>query len=89
MALVSSGLLNKQVGGKLGISEITVKGHRGQVMLKMHADSFADLIKMAAKLGLSRRREFLRLRHDDSATDLPGVLLDSYRAGMLEAVCPR
>ena len=89
MALVSSGLLNKQVGGELGISEITVKAHRGQVMQKMHANSFADLIKMAAKLGLSRRKEFPRLRRDDSATDLSGVLLDSYRAGILEAVCPR
>lgn len=53
MALVVSGLLNKQVGGELGISEITVKAHRGQVMQKMKADSFADLVKMAAKLGLA------------------------------------
>jgi FixJ family two-component response regulator len=72
MTLVSSGLLNKQVGGELGISEITVKAHRGQVMQKMHANSFADLIKMAAKLGLSRMKEFPRLRCDDSATDLTG-----------------
>ena len=77
MALVSSGLLNKQVAGKLGISEITVKAHRGQVMQKMHADSFSDLIRMAAKLGLSRRKEFLWLHRDDSATDLTGVLLDA------------
>jgi len=89
MALVSSGLLNKQVGGELGISEITVKAHRGQVMLKMHADSFADLIKMSAKLGLSRMKEVPQLRRDDSATDLTGVLFDSLRAGKLEAVCPR
>ena len=53
MALVASGLLNKQVGGKLGISEITVKAHRGQVMQKMKADSFADLVKKAARLGLA------------------------------------
>jgi FixJ family two-component response regulator len=53
MALVVSGLLNKQVGGELGISEITVKAHRGQVMQKMKADSFADLVKMAARLGLA------------------------------------
>jgi FixJ family two-component response regulator len=50
MALVVSGLLNKQVGGELGISEITVKAHRRQVMLKMKANSLADLVRMAAKL---------------------------------------
>ena len=53
MTLVVSGLLNKQVGGELGISEITVKAHRGQVMQKMKADSLADLVKMAARLGLT------------------------------------
>ncbi|MGA9799327.1 MAG: response regulator [Terriglobales bacterium] len=50
MALVVSGLLNKQVGGELGISEITVKAHRGQVMQKMKANSVADLVKMAGRL---------------------------------------
>ena len=50
MALVVSGLLNKQVGGDLGISEITVKAHRGQVMRKMKADSLAHLVTMAARL---------------------------------------
>ena len=53
MGLVVSGLLNKQIGGKLGISEITVKAHRGKVMRKMHAGSLADLVTMAARL---RRR---------------------------------
>jgi FixJ family two-component response regulator len=50
MALVVSGLLNKQIGGELGISEITVKAHRGKVMHKMQADSLADLVRMATKL---------------------------------------
>jgi FixJ family two-component response regulator len=52
MALVASGLLNKQVGSELGISEITVKAHRGQVTRKMKADSIADLVNMAARLRL-------------------------------------
>ena len=52
MPLVVSGLLNKQVGGELGISEITVKAHRGQVMRKMKACSLPDLVTMAARLGL-------------------------------------
>ena len=52
MALVVSGLLNKQVGCELGISEITVKAHRGKVMRKMKADSLADLVNMAARLRL-------------------------------------
>jgi FixJ family two-component response regulator len=50
MALVVSGRLNKQVGGELGVSEITVKTHRGNVMRKMKADSLADLVNMAARL---------------------------------------
>src|SRR5918994_590033 len=52
MSLVVSGLLNKQVGAELGISEITVKAHRGQVMRKMKAGSLPDLVTMAARLGL-------------------------------------
>jgi FixJ family two-component response regulator len=53
MLLVASGLLNKQVGAELGISEITVKAHRGQVMQKMKANSLADLVRMAARLRLA------------------------------------
>jgi FixJ family two-component response regulator len=52
MVLVVSGLLNKQVGGELGISEITVKAHRGQVMRKMRASSLPALVHMVADLGL-------------------------------------
>lgn len=50
LALVVSGLLNKQIGGELRISEITVKAHRGKMMRKMKAGSVADLVKMAAAL---------------------------------------
>jgi FixJ family two-component response regulator len=53
MKLVASGLLNKQVGAELGISEITVKAHRGNMMRKMEANSFADLVNMAARLRLA------------------------------------
>src|SRR5262245_61181575 len=52
MVLVVSGLLNKQIGGELGISEITVKAHRGKVMRKMKADSLPALVTMVASLGL-------------------------------------
>jgi FixJ family two-component response regulator len=52
MAWIVSGLLNKQVGGQMDIAESTVKAHRGQVMQKMKADSLADLVKIAAKLGI-------------------------------------
>jgi FixJ family two-component response regulator len=52
MALVVSGLLNKQIGHRLGVSEKTVKAHRGQVMAKMQADSLADLVRMAGRLGI-------------------------------------
>jgi FixJ family two-component response regulator len=79
MALVSSGLLNKRVGEELGISEITVKAHRGQVMQKMQADSLADLVKMAAKLGLAVQREGTMLRdHADRAGYPDGQLVGSY-----------
>ena len=53
MTLVVRGLLNKQVGGELGMAEITVKAHRGQIMRKMKAATFADLVNMGARLGLA------------------------------------
>jgi FixJ family two-component response regulator len=56
MRLVVSGMLNKQIGLKLEISEITVKAHRGKVMQKMKADSVADLVKIAVRLGLTPAR---------------------------------
>ncbi len=55
MSLVVSGLMNKQVGGELGISEITVKAHRGRMMRKMKAGSLAELVNMATKLDVPRR----------------------------------
>jgi len=57
MNLVVKGLMNKQVGFELDISEITVKAHRGRVMEKMHAVTFVDLVNMAGRLGISTSRE--------------------------------
>ena len=54
MSLVTAGLMNKQVAGEIGVSEITVKIHRGHVMRKMGARSLADLVRMAELLGVSR-----------------------------------
>jgi FixJ family two-component response regulator len=54
MTLVVSGMLNKQLGNQLGISEITVKAHRGRVMQEMKADSIADLVRIAGRLRLAR-----------------------------------
>ena len=56
MGLVVTGLLNKQIGGELDISETTVKKHRGQVMRKMKSDSLAELVTIAARLGLATRK---------------------------------
>jgi FixJ family two-component response regulator len=57
MNLVVTGLMNKQVGFELDISEITVKAHRGRVMEKMHAATFVDLVNMAGRLGISTSRD--------------------------------
>jgi len=63
MLLVVSGLLNKQVGAKLGISEITVKAHRGKMMQKMEADSLADLVRMSVSLHLMPTRNPWQVSH--------------------------
>lgn len=63
MRLVVSGMLNKQIGLTLGISEITVKAHRGKMMLKMKADSLADLVKVAVRLGLTPAKNPWHVTH--------------------------
>jgi FixJ family two-component response regulator len=63
MGWVVSGLLNKQIAAELGISEIMVKVHRGQVMQKMQADSLADLVRMSEKLASPRAKNHRRWRH--------------------------
>lgn len=64
MRLVASGLLNKQIGLKLDISEITVKVHRGRMMKKMRADSVAELVKIAVRLGLTAARNPWRVSRE-------------------------
>jgi len=56
LPLVVSGLLNKQIAGEIGTSENTVKVHRSQLMRKMGADSLADLVRLAEKIGIPRKR---------------------------------
>jgi len=68
MELVVAGLLNKQVGGELGISEITVKAHRGEAMEKMRADSLASLVRMATRLDLALATNVRHARTSRSAS---------------------
>lgn len=87
LALVSSGWLNKQVGSELGISEITVKAHRGQMMRKMQADSLADLVRMTEKLGASTDRELPIFRYTGERNDSPeirGFLNSVMRPNLME-----
>jgi len=77
MALVVSGLLNKQVGGELGISEITVKAHRGQVMRKMKANSLPDLVAMALRLEPRTRAEAPRV-YTTIGSDSAGKLKSTF-----------
>src|SRR5262244_1788866 len=86
MALVVSGLLNKQVGGELGISEITVKAHRGQVMQKMKANSVADLVKVAESLQHSSAiKENVRLEERTRiAQELHDTLLQTFLSASMQ-----
>jgi FixJ family two-component response regulator len=86
MALVVSGLLNKQVGGELGISEKTVKAHRGQVMRKMKANSLADLVKMAERLHHSpATKESVRLdERIRIARELHDTLLQTFLSALMQ-----
>src|ERR1700756_893628 len=86
MGLVVSGLLNKQVGGELGISEITVKAHRGQVMQKMKANSVADLVKMAERLQHSAATpENVRLEERTRiAQELHDTLLQTFLSASMQ-----
>lgn len=79
MALVVCGLLNKQIGGELSISEITVKAHRGRVMQKMEAESVADLVKMAVRLGPTRALNLSNSPHPSAQRNDLQVHVTDYR----------
>ena len=80
MALVVSGMLNKQVGNELGISEITVKAHRGRVMQKMKADSLPELVKLADGLPLvtGDRVQLQQKRVAVERPDMPIIFITGY-----------
>jgi len=86
MALVVSGLLNKQVGGELGISEITVKAHRGQMMQKMKANSVADLVKMAGRLhdGAATKENVRLEERTRIAQELHDTLLQTFLSASMQ-----
>src|SRR5262249_15293754 len=86
MALVVSGLLNKQIAGELGITEITVKVHRGQVMQKMKANSVADLVKMAERLrDSSATNENVRLEERTRiAQELHDTILQAFLSASMQ-----
>jgi FixJ family two-component response regulator len=86
MGLVVSGLLNKQVGGELGISEVTVKAHRGQLMQKMRANSLADLVKMDERLKHSAATpENVRLEERTRiAQELHDTLLQTFLSASMQ-----
>jgi len=91
MALVVSGRLNKQIGSDLDISEITVKAHRGQAMRKMHAYSLAELVGMAAKLGIAAEsngrtsQDAMQGRHRSASGDRGQEIRRSFKTATVGA----